>query len=402
MIRRVKNFAHAILASAAERVYGRPSKKISTIGVTGTDGKTTTAALIFHILKTAGFNAAVISTVGAQIGDQEFDTGLHTTTPSPFFIQKYIKRAVDAGCDYLVLEVTSHALDQNRIKGIDFKIGVLTNITHDHLDYHKSHQKYVDAKSKLFTKSEISVLNLDDESYEVVRKRCSGKTYSYSLHKKANFNLKNIGIKFPGEFEFNFENFLAAASVAKILGIPEEKIALALLSFKFPSGRQEIVYEEDFQVVIDFAHTPNSFKRILPVLKKSTYGRLIHVFGAAGQRDASKRPMMGEIASQYADIIILTAEDPRSESISHINEQIMIGIKGFQEYDPNLYEGQNKKKILFQIPDRKDAIDFALEIAKEGDTVLLTGKGHEKSMNLGQGEVPWSEHDAVERSLRAA
>lgn len=394
MIQAIKNFFHGYEARLANLFYGRPARKIFTIGVTGTDGKTTTTSLIFHILKIAGKNPAMLTSVGAQIGEKEYETGLHTTTPSAFSLQKYIKRVVEAKCNYLVLEVTSHALDQNRVRGIAFKIGVLTNITHEHLDYHKTYENYVSAKSKLFRISEVAVLNKDDKSYALMREKSKNrKVYTYSLKGPADFTIKNIGIQFSAKdgpasgWEFNFENFLAAVAVAKILEIDDEKIKLALSTFKFPEGRQEIVYDKDFKVIIDFAHTPNSFKRVLPALKKTSSGRLIHVFGSAGQRDASKRPLMGEISAEFSDVIILTSEDPRSEKIEDINQQIKIGMKNF-------------KGELFEIPDRQYAIDFAIKMAKSGGTVVITGKGHEKSMNLGNGEISWSEHAAVERALK--
>lgn len=182
MIRAIKNFVHALEAESANIIYGIPGRKIKTIGVTGTDGKTTTSSLIFHILKTAGFNPAMITTVGAQIGDKTYSTGLHTTTPSPFTVQKYIKKAVESKCDYLVLEVTSHALDQNRVRNINFEIGVLTNITHEHLDYHGTYEKYLRIKSKLLKKSKIAIINMDDSSYKLVKPILHGrKVLSYSI-----------------------------------------------------------------------------------------------------------------------------------------------------------------------------------------------------------------------------
>lgn len=387
MVRKLKNLAHAVLSEIANIVYARPAKKLFTIGVTGTDGKTTTASLIFHILNEAGLHPAMITTVAAQIGDETYETGLHTTTPSAFTLQKYIKRAVAAHCDYLVLEVTSHALDQNRANGIHFGIGVLTNISHEHLDYHKTYESYVSVKSKLFLKSDIAVFNKDDKSYDQVLGKCRDcKIYTYSVKGPADFSLKSIKIPFPEQFEFNYDNFLAAVAVAKILGIEDEKIKLALTTFKFPAGRQEIAYDGEFKVVIDFAHTPNSFDKVLPALKKSTEGRLIHVFGSAGERDSSKRPLMGEIAANYDDVIVLTSEDSRSEKIEHINEQIKMGMKDF-------------KGELLEIEDRQEAVSFAVRTATKGDTIVITGKGHEKSMNLGRGETPWSEREAVERAL---
>ncbi len=400
MIRKIKNFGHAIEAELASLIYARGRKKIPTIGVTGTDGKTTTSSLIFHILRTAGFNPAVITTVGAQIGDKTYETGLHTTTPSAFTLQRYIKLAVDSNCDYLILEITSHALDQNRIGRTDFKIGVLTNITHEHLDYHGTYEKYAAVKSRLFKKSDVSILNRDDSSYELLASKLSNqRVYTYSVKNKADFNTKSIDIDFPSEYDFNYENFLAAISVAKILGVPKDKIHLAINTFKFPAGRQEILYDKSFRAIVDFAHTPNSFAKVLPAIKKSTKGKLIHVFGSAGKRDASKRPMMGKISSENSDIIILTAEDPRSEKIADINIQIKLGITNFTELDYRDYEGPKNEKNLFEIPDRNDAINFAIEMAQPGDTVIATGKGHEQSINYGHGEVPWSDQEAFNKAI---
>lgn len=399
-IRKVKNLGHGLEADFARLIYLRKNS-IPTIGITGTDGKTTTASLIFHILETAGYRPAMITTVGAQIGNKTYETGLHTTTPSAFVLQKYVAAAIDAKCDFLVLEITSHALDQNRARGIDFKIGVLTNITHEHLDYHGTYKKYVLAKARLFSQSGICILNRDDESYSEIKEYLHGKKiYSYSKDKVADFTPESLRVKFPKDLGFNKENFLAAVSVANLLGIDKSQIQKAINSFEYPKGRQEIVYDREFRAVVDFAHTPNSFSKVLPILKESTKGRLIHVFGCAGLRDASKRPLMGKFASENDDIIILTSEDPRSEKVSDINSQIKIGISGFDTLN---YEGLDTldiKKALVEIPDRQKAINFAVKIAKKGDTIVATGKGHEQSMNLGNGEIPWSDHGAFEKALK--
>lgn len=402
MIQKLKNIIHGAQAELASTIYTRGRRKIPTIGVTGTDGKTTTSSLIFHILRSSGLNPAMITTVAAQIGDLTYDTGLHTTTPSPFALQKYIAKARNSKADYLVLEVTSHALDQNRTRGIEFKIGVLTNITHEHLDYHGTYERYVKVKSKLFKRAQIPILNLDDEAYKLIKKNLGDrKIYTYALkNKSADFTPKSVGIDFPDEFNFNFENFMAAIAVSEILGIDKQKIKEALNTFKFPKGRQEIVFDRGFRVIVDFAHTPNSFARVLPVLKKTTDGRLIHVFGSAGQRDMLKRPLMGKKSAESADIIILTAEDPRSEKIEDINSQIKLGITGFEFLNHEGLDEAAGKKVLFEIPDRQKAIQFAIKIAKKGDTVVATGKGHEQSMNLGRGEIPWSDQEAIEKAIK--
>ena len=324
MIRKIKNIGHRILAQVANLYNGYPSSRLKIIGVTGTDGKTTTASLIFHILRTAGLNTSLITTVGAQIGDRTYDTGFHTTTPSSFVLQKYIKKSASENCDFLVLEITSHGLDQGRAHGIKFIVSVLTNVTHEHLDYHKTYENYVRAKARLFNLSKTSILNMDDESYRVISPMIScDEVLSYSTkNKNADFNPDTIGVKFPKAFEFNIENFMAAVSVAKNLGVEDDKILLALKTFKFPAGRQEVVYDRGFRVIVDFAHPPNSFMRVLPALKEEAKGRLIHVFGSAGKRDHSKRPLMGEISAKHSDVMVLTAEDSRGENIEDINSQI--------------------------------------------------------------------------------
>lgn len=388
MIRKIKNLTHLAESKLANVLQGYPSRNLKIIGVTGTDGKTTTATLIHHIIIESGKNASLVTSLGAKIGDKTYDTGFHTTTPSSFSLQKYIKKALNAGSESIVLEVTSHALDQNRVGGIIYEIGVLTNITHEHLDYHRTYENYVKTKSKLLKRSKISIINMDDQSFEHVLKEILGKkvlTYSRK-NKKADFNLDNINIDLQKVDDINKHNFLAAIACAKIIGIKDEIIKGAIKSFVLPEGRQEVLYNKKFKVVLDFAHTPNSFEKVLPGIKKTTSGRLIHVFGVAGERDATKRPLMGQASAKYADIIILTAEDPRSERIEDINEQIKLGIKK--------YKGE-----LLEIPDRQEAINKAVRIAQKGDVVIITGKGHEKSMNLGNGEIPWSEHAAVEKAL---
>ena len=382
MIRKLKNLAHFVQAELARNIHGNPARRIFTVGVTGTDGKTTTASLIFHILKTSGKKAAMITSVGAHIGDEVFDTGFHTTTPSSFSIQRYIKKAIGRGCEFLVLEVTSHALDQNRVHGMDFKIGVITNVSHEHLDYHGSYEHYLKAKSKLLRRAQIPILNEDDESFRPLKSILSSRNIlTYAQNDKNGFKLPKLTM-------FNISNFLAAIAVAKAIGIDKKVIEKAITTFKMPEGRQEVVYDKQFRVIIDFAHTPNAFGNVLPEVKKITRGRLIHVFGAAGQRDKSKRPFMGEISAKYSDVIILTAEDPRSEKIEDINAQIKLGISNF-------------KGELFEFNDRQEAINTAVRIAQKGDVVIATGKGHEKSINLGRGEESWSDHAAVKHALHA-
>jgi UDP-N-acetylmuramoyl-L-alanyl-D-glutamate--2,6-diaminopimelate ligase len=274
-----------------------------------------------------------------------------------------------------VLEVTSHALDQNRIAGIHFHVGVLTNITHEHLDYHKTYTEYVRAKTILLKHSDVSIINADDESFERVKKSL-GRHVVYSYGKPLPFKTNLEG-------EYNQYNASAAGLAAREVGVPETIIQETLKRITPPKGRREIVYEDGFSVMIDFAHTPNAFHVLLPELKKQIKGRLIHVFGAASKRDESKRPIMGKESSASADVIILTAEDPRNESIEKICKEIAAG----------------STKPVQIIPDRKKAIQAAIKMAKKGDTVVITGKSHEKSINYGNGEEPWDEFEVVKNAL---
>lgn len=402
IIRTLKNQVHLLEAAAANIIYGYPSSRLTVVGVTGTDGKTTTTSLIYHILKTAGKKVAMISTVGAAIGNRVYDVGFHVTNPAPFPLTRFIKKAVNSGHEHLVLEVTSHGLDQNRVFGIPFTIGVLTNITHEHLDYHGTYAEYVRAKRRLLERSASVVLNRDDRSYDLISPYLVDKhrvTYGIK-HTDADITPKKFPFKSSLTGEYNVYNCLAAICAARILGVADGTIRKALQTFAPPQGRLETVYNEKFRVIIDFAHTPNAFAQMLPEVRKTTTGRLIHVFGSAAKRDESKRPLMGKEASRYDDVVILTAEDPRGEPVARINAMIKEGMKGFTEYDSRDIESIKDGKCLLEVSDRKSAIELAVLLAKPGDTVLLTGKSHEKSMNYGHGEEPWDEFAAVSEAIK--
>lgn len=387
----IKNIYHLFQAVIANILYGFSSKEMIVIGVTGTDGKTTTSSMIYHILKSAGFKTALISTVGAIIDGKTYDIGFHVTTPDSFAIQSYIKKAKKAGVKYLVLETTSIGLHQNRVFGIPFSIAVLTNITNEHLDYHKNYCKYVKAKAILFQTAKTTILNADDKSFSFITPYIKDKkVITYGKNKDTDINPESFPFRTKLIGGFNQYNALAAIAVVKELNIKDGIITKALLSFTPPAGREEIVYDQDFTVIIDFAHTPGAFQVVLPEIKKMTKKRLIHIFGSAGLRDKYKRPEMGKISSVYSDIIILTAEDPRSESVEKIISEIENGI-----------DSKFNKKYLLKISDRKKAICKGIELAGKGDVVLITGKGHESSMNYGSGEEPWSEHEIVKEALIA-
>jgi len=399
MWQKIKNIYHLGQSVAGKAFYRVLTEGITFIGVTGTDGKTTTSTLIHHILQEAGHKTALISTISAEIGGKTLDTGFHVTTPSPFALQAYVKKAKKAGAKYIVLEVTSHALDQYRVFGIPFTVGVLTNITHEHLDYHKTYENYVKAKVKLLVNSKTSIVNLDDGSYPSVKKllekrHYNGKIITYGLGPSAEVNPDTFPFKTKLIGEFNTYNVLAAIAATQSIGLDPTIIKKAVASFTPPVGRTEIVHEDGFTIMIDFAHTPNSISQILKTIKhEMTPKRIIHIFGSAGERDREKRIAMGEASASFADVIILTAEDPRSESVEEINHMIQKGITKVQEE-------MKREPEVYEIPDRRQAIREAIRMAKKGDIVILTGKGHERSLNLGQGEMPWSEHEAVAEALQ--
>lgn len=387
----LKNIYHLLVAFLANIYYGFPSRKFIVIGVTGTDGKTTTTSLIYHILQGSGKKTLMISSVGAIINGKEYDVGFHVTTPSSFALQKFLKQAADAGLKYLVLEVTSHALDQYRVSGIHFNVGVLTNITHEHLDYHKTYEEYIRTKAKLLNMSKIAIVNRDDESYKMIKDKGlmmkNKKLVTYGMGKNADINPYNFPFTTTLFGEFNKYNILAAVSVCKALGLGDSEIRNGIKSFLPPKGREDIVYKNSFSVMIDFAHTPNAFEVVLRDLRRANVkARIIHVFGSAGARDAIKRPLMGKISAKYADILILTAEDPRKEPIEKIVNEIASGVTDVE-------------KVL-KIYGRKKAIFEAIKMAKKGDLVLITGKSHEKSMNYGHGEEPWDEYETVRSALK--
>jgi len=369
--------------------YRYPAKNLAVIGVTGTDGKTTTSTLIWHILSQAGEKCGLITSVVAKIGNQEVDTGLHVTTPNPKNLQKFLRKMKNMGTKFVVLESTSHGLDQYRLWGSNFKVGIITNVTHEHLDYHKTLTNYLKAKRKLFKKVRIAILNRDDISYQPIKSYLSPKTKvsTYAIENKADFTLKNFKFTSPLKGKYNQYNCLAAIAAANALGVKKTVILKALANFKEVKGRmEEVNLGQNFRVIIDFAHTPNALSCVLSTLQTQLRkkGRLIVVFGSAGLRDKTKRPKMGKIAGQYADISILTAEDPRTEDVNDIINQIAQGNHSF-----------------LRVPDRKEAINLAIQkIAQKGDIVVICGKGPEKSMCYGTTEYPWSDRKETEKAIK--
>lgn len=398
MWQKIKNLYHLFQAITANLIYNFPSKKITTIGITGTDGKTTTTHLIYHILKENNYPSSMLSTVYGMVAGKEYETGLHVTTPSSFIIERFLAEAVKNKQRYFILETTSHALDQNRVFGIKYFIGVITNITHEHLDYHQSFENYVKAKVKLINQSNYAVLNKDSSVFSLIKKYIKNKNLKI-INYSQNINHININYLPP----FILENYAAAYTVCQILNLPHEKIINAMKTFSLPQGRINVVYDKKFYVIIDFAHTPHALEVLLPFIKEKyikNNGRLIHIFGSAGLRDKLKRPKMGAISSQNTDLIILTEEDYRTENLNEICQQIASGIdkKKFRYKNKNEFSG-NERQVYTFIPNRDQAIKFAIRQAKDNDVILLSGKGHEKSLARGKKEVPWDEKKIVLKIL---
>lgn len=401
--------------------YGFPARKLTMLGVTGTDGKTTTTNLIYQILLAAGHKAGMISTINAVIGSQELDTGFHVTTPDAPDIQNYLAQMVEAGLTHVVLEVTSHGLAQYRADACEFDVAVVTNITHEHLDYHGTYEDYRSAKARLFTglgstlhktqgNPRAAVVNRDDSSYDYLTQVSTGTQISYGFHPQADIRPQDIqpgkdGVSFvasgmgrhiPIEChligDFNVSNCLAALSATVYaLGIEPDAAKAGIASLTSVPGRMErIDLGQDFTAVVDFAHTPNALENALKAARKLTRARLIAVFGSAGLRDRQKRRRMAQISVDLADLTILTAEDPRTEILDDILAEMASGAAS---------QGGIEGQTFWRVPDRGEAIRQAVALARPGDLVITCGKGHEQSMCFGEIEYPWDDRTAMRAAL---
>ena len=486
--------ALAWLSAARE---GFPSRELVVIGITGTDGKTTTANILFNILRAAGFRAGLLSTIKADIGGAEELLELHVTTPESPVVQRYLRRMVDAGLTHCVLETTSHALAQHRVAAVELDVAVVTNITHEHLDYHGSAEAYFAAKQRLFAyllddpihtpggkprkaaQRRTAVLNRDDRSYAPLDEFLAGRpveVVTYGLEgsdtrderRETNGDRRpttadgprttdhgpwqgdvssddvltavvsrpssvvtaydidygpddtaltlhvagaSLPVRAPLAGAFNVYNMLAATAAAAALGVGPEIIREGLQGVGYLSGRMErIDGGQPFLVVVDFAHTPNALKRAIDAARgmiggkgerekgregegeKERGGRVIAVFGSAGKRDVEKRRLMAEISVRAADLTVLTAEDPRTESLDDILAMMA---------EAATSAGGVEGETFWRVPDRGRAIRFALELARPGDIVLLCGKGHEQSMCFGTVEYPWDDRAAARAAIAA-
>jgi len=390
---------HFGLAFLSALIYSFSSKKLKVIGVTGTKGKSTVVELAGVILENAGYKIASVSSIKFKIDKKEWPNKLKMTMPGRFKLQGFLRKAVKAGCQYAILEVTSEGILQHRQKFIDFDIALFTNLSPEHIERHGSFEKYRQAKGKLFQATKnIHIINIDDENAEYFLQFPAKKKYTYGLN-KGDINNKDLQLNLQLIGNFNIYNALAAICAGMSQGVNLETSKKALEKVREIPGRMETVIEKPFKVIVDYAHTPDSLEKVYQTLKTNNYklktARMICVLGACGGgRDKWKRPKMGEIAAKYCDKIILTDEDPYDENPMEIIKQVAEG--AFKEISVNPRRYPRKSASIYKILDRKEAIKKALEMAKEGDTVIITGKGCEPWMCLANGKkIPWDDKKIV-------
>jgi UDP-N-acetylmuramoyl-L-alanyl-D-glutamate--2,6-diaminopimelate ligase len=423
---RIKNVYHLSQASLANLVYGFPSKNLKVIGITGTNGKTTTCQMIAKILEEAGHKVAMASTINFKLGEKEWVNKTKFTTLSSFQVQKFISDAKEAECAYLILEVSSHSLDQYRVAGIKFHTAVITNITREHLDYHKTMTEYRLAKIKLFEDTNVSIVNLDMEKPEEFLE-FGKERYGYSTqiekHRaqkhvsnvqciiaenialssgKTTYEVKNIGfdLNLPGIF--NVENALAATCVGVSENIDLKTIKIALEKIKGVPGRLEhVANNKNIEVIVDYAVTPDSLKKLFGHISKmkNNSAKIISVFGACGERDRGKRPIMGKIVGERADFVIVTNEDPYREDPEQIINEVFSGVVSING-DKNRNSHKEEKINCWRIMDRRVAIKKALTLARPGDIVVVTGKGAEETMAIGKKIIPWNDKKIILEELK--
>jgi len=414
LFKRIEPFGHLVEAVVANIQYGFPSRKMHVIGVTGTNGKTTTTFLIHRILHEAGFKVGMLSTVAYGIGDEIESQIEHITTAQAGILQKRLRDFKRAGVEWVVIETSSHSLAQNRIWGVPYEIAVMTNVTYDHLDYHGNFDNYLNAKRRLFTIAakhgrKFTVVNADDpNAQKFVDGMPRSITYGIDDGDLRASNLKlaadystfqagidkekyDIRVNIPGKF--NISNSLAAITVGRELGLTKNQIERGIAALTGVEGRMAIINEgQKFRVIIDHASTPDAFNRFFDSVRPTTKGKLIAVFGSAGRRDEVKRSTQGEIAGRFSDEVVLTEEDDRDVDGHMILNEIAEGAKK---------AGKVMNKDLFLILDRKEAIEFALGRAETADdTVVLLGKGHEKTIERIDGEHPWNETEITKNAIR--
>ena len=370
--------------------YKFPQRNLLIVGVSGTDGKTTTSTLIHHILDYCQIKTGLITTLGAKIGNKTIDTGLHVTNPTPNLTYQLLKLMKEQGCSHVVLEMTSHGAYQFRNFGIRPSVGAITNINHEHYDYHQNLEEYIKAKAGLFRFTPLVYTDQQNEFLPYLKKFLGQKLKIFSQKNRIN---RDIDDAITARFVEKYNQFNArlACVICLHLELKPTQIAQAIASFPNVPCRMQIVpNDRGFVTMIDFAHTPQAIAAALKSLRlqlKNKNSRLIAVLGSAGQRDTTKRPLMGEMATTYADLVIFTAEDPRKENVWTIINQL------------KSYLGKNHSKVI-SIADRGAAIYYAVNhLARKGDLVVLLGKGHEQSMCFGKHEYQWSDLQALTIAL---
>jgi UDP-N-acetylmuramoyl-L-alanyl-D-glutamate--2,6-diaminopimelate ligase len=400
------------LADAADAWYGRPSEQLEVIGVTGTDGKTTTCYLAVAALQAGGRRPGMIGTVALRVGDEIRPNEDRNTTPEAPELQALLAEMVEAGNDCVVVEATSHGLAQSRVRNCRFRVAIVTNVTSEHLEFHGSLEAYRAAKAMLVEEAPIAILNADDPAFGYFRDRARDRMVTYGTDARAHVRATEIDaradgttfiaitpswsgevrLQLPGSF--NVHNALAALTLAEVEGVDLAAAATAIGSVAGVPGRMErIDAGQPFGIVVDYAHTADSLAKMLRTLRPLTEGRLIVVFGSAGERDRVKRPAMGKVAAELADLAIVTDEDPRLEDGHAINEAIAEGARSAGGVD-----GAN----LWVIDDRRAAIAHAIGLARAGDMILLAGKGHEGSIFYANEKRWWDEREVARQELAAA
>lgn len=391
----------SIYSFICSNFFGNPAKKLKLIGLTGTNGKTTTTFLIKQILENSGKRVGLIGTVQNMIGDKIYPAKF--TTPDPYELQKLFALMVEDGCEYCVMEVSSQALAQGRVNGLRFAVAAFTNLTQDHLDYHKTWENYFESKRILFKNADVAVTNVDDENgLKIIDGLDFEKVVTYAVNtNNATYVAKNVKFKSNGvEYElvgdsigrcncpipgrFSVYNSLCAASCALALGIEFNKVLESIAKSQGVKGRIEVVPNgnRDFTIIIDYAHSPDGLENIITSLKEISKGRVVTLFGCGGDRDKTKRPKMGKIAAELSDFCIVTSDNPRSENPSEIIKDILVGMEGIT----TPYE---------VVENRRDAIEYAIRNAQKDDIILLAGKGHETYQILPTGTIHFDEREVI-------
>jgi len=399
------------LADAADAWFGRPSEKLRVIGITGTDGKTTSSVLAVELLRAGGRRPGLMGTVAVDIGDERTPNDDRNTTPESLELQELLAQMVSAGNDSVVMEATSHGLALERTRNCRFDVGVVTSVTSEHLEFHGSVEAYRAAKARLIEEAPLAILNTDDDAFTFFRSRARQRVMTYGIDTDADLRATDLvadadgsrftlvgpdwsgPISLPMPGRFNVSNALAALAISHAEGVGWEVAADALARTTGVPGRMErISAGQPFAVVVDYAHTADSLAKVLRMLRPVTRGRLIAVFGSAGERDPTKRPAMGRVSAELSDLTVVTDEDPRLEDPRIINEAIAAGARAAGATDAS----------LVVIDDRREAIGHAIGLGREGDVILLAGKGHEASIFYGSEKRPWDDRVAAREALAAA